>query len=123
MVFARSSKGPAGSACRLPPAVDGRGPGQRRRHQVIPGDGDPPNTPTAANDNLGHGDVGRHGPRAILYVGLLTAVLLWILARLTINRTRRWYRLGAYVVGVGIGLILILWFCFENVILLLPQSI
>jgi sortase A len=82
---------------------------------VIPGD-----QPTAlATDNLGAGRSSAWTP-SILY-GLLV-IGLWIAARLAINRTRRGARLGAYVVGIGLCLIP-LWFCFENVILLLPQSI
>lgn len=49
-------------------------------------------------------------------------VFLWIGVRLWINRTRRWHRLAALVVGIGVCLVP-LWFCFENVVLLLPQSI
>ena len=72
-------------------------------------------TPT----NLGAGRSSAWTP-TILY-GLL-AIGLWVLARLAINRTRRWYRGGAFIVGIGICMIP-LWFCFENVILLVPQSI
>jgi hypothetical protein len=81
---------------------------------VIPGDG-----PTLLDENLGKGQSGAWLP-SLLY-GLLV-VGLWAGTRVTINRTRRWWRLGAYVVGIGVCLIP-LWFCFENVILLLPQSI
>ncbi len=42
--------------------------------------------------------------------------------RLAINRTRRWSRLGAYVVGIGV-LLVPLWFLFENAARLLPQNI
>ncbi|MBV9660076.1 MAG: hypothetical protein JO337_02850, partial [Acidimicrobiales bacterium] len=49
-------------------------------------------------------------------------IALWIGVRLWINRTRRWHRLAAYVIGIGICLVP-LWFCFENAVLLLPQSI
>jgi sortase A len=73
----------------------------------------------AADKTLGHGNANAWSP-AILY-GLLVAAL-WALARLVINRTRRWARLGAYVVGIGVCLVP-LWFCFENVSLLLPQNI
>ncbi len=72
-----------------------------------------------ATDNLGSGDGGAWAP-ALLYGGLF--VLLWIGVRLWINRTRRWGRVGAFVVGIGVCLIP-LWFCFENVVRLLPQSI
>ena len=84
---------------------------------VIPGDAPTP-AQTAAT-NLGQGRTSAWTP-AILY-GLLV-LGLWIGTRLAINRSRRWYRLGAYVVGIGVCLIP-LWFCFENVVLLLPQSI
>jgi sortase A len=73
----------------------------------------------AGVDNLGHGTSGAWTP-ALLYGGLV--VLLWVGVRIAINRTRKWYRLAAYVVGIGICLIP-LWFCFENAVLLLPQSI
>ncbi len=70
-------------------------------------------------DSLGNGD-SKAWPAAIGY-GLIV-VLMWIAVRIGINRTRRWSRLAAYVGGIGICLIP-LWFCFENAILLLPQSI
>lgn len=69
--------------------------------------------------NLGTGRSSAWTP-SILY-GLLV-LGLWVVARLAINRTRRWYRAGAIVVGIGVCLVP-LWFCFENVILLFPQSI
>jgi sortase A len=75
--------------------------------------------PTPATINLGSGDNGAW-PAAIGY-GAIVA-LLWIGVRLLINRTRRWTRVGAYAGGIGLCLIP-LWFCFENVILLLPQNI
>ena len=90
-------------------------PVQVANTNVLPGDG----PATLANDNLGTGRTSAWTP-SILY-GLLM-IGLWVATRVAINRTRRWYRLGAYVVGIGICLIP-LWFCFENVILLLPQSI
>jgi len=74
---------------------------------------------TAAVSSLGSGD-SKAWPAALGYGAL--ALLLWISVRICINRTRRWTRLAAYVVGIGICLIP-LWFCFENAILLLPQSI
>ncbi len=72
-----------------------------------------------AGTSLGHGESGAWLP-SILY-GLLV-VLGWIGVRIWINRTRRWHRLAAFVVGIGICLVP-LWFCFENAVLLLPQSI
>ncbi|MDQ2724318.1 MAG: sortase [Actinomycetota bacterium] len=59
-------------------------------------------------------------PPALLYGGLF--VLAWILTRLLINRTRRWTRAGAFVGGIA-ACCVPLWFCFENVVRLLPQSI
>jgi sortase A len=73
----------------------------------------------AVVDNLGRGDEGAW-PAALLYGGLV--VLLWAGVRLLINRTRRWTRAAVYVVGIGVCLIP-LWFCFENVVRLLPQNI
>ncbi len=72
-----------------------------------------------ADKTLGHGNSNAWTP-AILYG--LGVVALWAVARLVINRTRRWSRLAAYVVGIGVCLVP-LWFCFENVSLLLPQNI
>ncbi len=69
--------------------------------------------------SLGSGD-SKAWPAALGY-GLIV-VLLWISVRICINRTRRWTRLAAYVGGIGICLVP-LWFCFENAIRLLPQSI
>src|SRR5262249_41373850 len=65
----------------------------------------------AAANTLGSGDRGAWTP-TLLYGGLV--VLLWIGVRLLINRTRRWTRVAAYVVGIGVCLIP-LWFLFENV--------
>jgi sortase A len=107
VVFARL-KGQAGLVKSPPVAATGL-------PKVLPGD-----QPAAALPaNLGNGRSGAWVP-SLLY-GLLVAVL-WAGTRLAINRTRRWYRVGAYVVGIGVCLIP-LWFCFENVVLLLPQSI
>lgn len=65
---------------------------------------------------------GNHAayPPAVAYGALVAA--LWIATRLAINRTRRWKRLGAYVAGIGVCCIP-LWFCFENVVRLLPSSV
>ena len=73
-------------------------------------------TPTL--DNLGSGNHHALWP-AIAYGALV--VLLWVGVRLLINRTRRWWRFGAYVVGIAVCLVP-LWFCFENAALLLPQN-
>jgi sortase A len=59
-------------------------------------------------------------PPALLYGGLV--VIGWVLTRLLINRTRRWRRFGAFVGGIAVCCVP-LWFCFENVVRLLPQSI
>lgn len=72
-----------------------------------------------ATDSLGHGDSNAWTP-ALLYGALV--VLAWLGVRIWINRTRRWHRVLAYVAGIGVCLVP-LWFCFENVILLLPPSI
>jgi sortase A len=69
--------------------------------------------------NLGGGRSSAWLP-ALGYGGLV--ILLWIGTRLWINRSRRWHRFGAYVVGIAICLVP-LWFCFENAVLLMPQSI
>jgi sortase A len=75
--------------------------------------------PVAALDNLGSGN--RSGwPPAVIYGAIVLG--LWIGVRLLINRTRRWARAGAYVGGIGVCLVP-LWFCFENVVRLLPQNI
>lgn len=80
----------------------------------------PPHQATAlASDNLGKGN-GRAWPSVFGYGAVV--VVLWVLVRLLINRTRRWRRAGAYVVGIAVCLVP-LWFCFENVVLLLPQNI
>lgn len=114
VVFARL-KGRAGDV-KAPPEAAAATP------KVLPGQGSGSSTSTdsvPAGLNLGHGRSSAWTP-SILY-GLLV-VLLWAGTRVAINRTRRWHRLGAYVVGIGVCLIP-LWFCFENVVLLLPQSI
>lgn len=111
VVFARL-KGRA-AVIKVPPVVTAI-------PKVIPGDqGGSGQQAAAAPANLGQGRSSAWTP-SILYG--LAVVGLWVLARLAINRTRRWYRAGAYLVGVGVCLIP-LWFCFENVVLLLPQSI
>jgi sortase A len=66
------------------------------------------------------GGDSRAWPAAIGYGAIV--VLLWMGVRLCINRTRRWSRVAAYVIGIAICLVP-LWFFFENVIRLLPPSI
>jgi len=78
-----------------------------------------PHHSTLASDNLGKGN--SHAWPPVVGYGAIV-VILWILVRLLINRTRRWWRVGAYIGGVVVCLIP-LWFCFENVVLLLPQNI
>jgi sortase A len=68
---------------------------------------------------LGAGNANGWGP-ALAYGAAF--VVLWIGARLAINRTRRWARLGAVVIGVLVSAVP-LWFCFENVVRLLPANI
>jgi len=89
----------------------------------LPNDGTSSNADTVGvgtpTNNLGAGRSSAWTP-SILY-GLLM-IGLWIGTRVAVNRTRRWYRVGAFTLGIGICLIP-LWFVFENVILLLPQSI
>jgi sortase A len=75
--------------------------------------------PVAAVDTLGRGN-GNAWPPAIAYGAVLA--LLWVGVRLLINRTRRWTRAGAYVGGIVVCLAP-LWFCFENVVRLLPPNI
>jgi sortase A len=86
---------------------------------VVRASGTPAASSTAAATSLTGGDAGAW-PAAIGYGAIL--VLLWIGVRLCINRTRRWSRVAAYVVGIAICLVP-LWFFFENVIRLLPPSI
>lgn len=74
---------------------------------------------SASLGNLGHGD-RRAWPPLVLYG--LAALLLWIAVRISAARRRRWGRLGVLFPGV-IGCLVPLWFFFENVVRLLPQSI
>lgn len=77
------------------------------------------NVAPQAPQNLTGGNHKAYSP-AFIYGGLV--VLAWILTRLLINRTRRWRRAGAFVGGIAVCCVP-LWFCFENVVRLLPQSI
>ena len=75
--------------------------------------------PLAAVDNLGSGNQAGWFP-AVGFGALV--VLLWVAVRIVISRTRRWNRVGACFGGIAICLVP-LWFCFENVVRLLPQNI
>lgn len=79
----------------------------------------PPPTTASSATLAGSSQAGAWTP-SILF-GLLV-VAAWVGVRIWINRTRRWHRLAAFVIGIGICLVP-LWFCFENAVLLLPQSI
>jgi sortase A len=72
-----------------------------------------------AQNVLGAGDSGAW-PSAIGYGALVVALLL--AARLVSRRLQRWRRASAIAGCLGLALVP-LWFCFENVVLLLPQSI
>lgn len=117
VVFARL-KGQAGLVKAPPPVAPSK-------PTVLPGDASPNQATTATTaaptlvSNLGQGRASAWPP-SILYG--LAFVVLWVATRLAINRARRWRRLSAYVVGFAVCAVP-LWFCFENVILLLPQSI
>lgn len=74
---------------------------------------------TTSLGNLGHGDAAAWPPM-ILY-GLL-AVALWVAVRVLGARRRRWRRLEVYLPGI-VACLVPLWFFFENVVRLLPQSI
>lgn len=69
--------------------------------------------------SLGNGNTAGWPP-GIAYGALFVA--LWVGTRLAVNRTRGWRRAGAFVVGIAVCAVP-LWFCFENVVRLLPQSI
>ncbi|MDQ2728244.1 MAG: sortase [Actinomycetota bacterium] len=77
------------------------------------------NVAPTAPPNLTGGNHQAYAP-TFIYGGLV--VLAWILTRLLINRTRRWKRAGAFVGGIAVCCVP-LWFCFENVVRLLPSSI
>jgi sortase A len=103
----------SGTALAAPPTAASAAPGPATTSPAAP-------TASAAPvASLGSGNQ-RGWPPAIAYGSLV--VLLWIGVRLAINRTRRWHRAGAIVVGIAVCLVP-LWFCFENVVRLLPQNI
>ncbi len=82
----------------------------------------PPASGTATPSGVTTLDGGDGGAwPAALGWGLLV-VVLWAATRVAVIRTRRWWRSGCYAVGIGLCLVP-LWFCFENAVLLLPQSI
>jgi sortase A len=74
---------------------------------------------SATPANLGSGNTDGWAP-AIAYGA--TVIVLWVLTRITVGRTRRWKRAGSLVVGIAVCAVP-LWFCFENVVRILPQSI
>jgi sortase A len=106
-------QGPAGAVQAPPNAITTNATKQ------IASDGPAAGPDTVAASGLGSGRSSAWTP-SILYGVLFLG--LWVAARLAINRTHRWARVAAYVVGIGVCLIP-LWFAFENVILLWPQSI
>ncbi|HLH46006.1 MAG TPA: sortase [Acidimicrobiales bacterium] len=69
--------------------------------------------------NLGHGN-SAGWPPAIAFGAAV--VVLWVLTRLAVARTRRWRRAGALATGIVVCAVP-LWFCFENVVRLLPTNI
>jgi sortase A len=76
-------------------------------------------TEKATPANLGNGTTGGWPPA----LGFGAAVVvLWILTRLVVARTRRWARAGSLLAGIA-ACAVPLWFCFENVVRILPQSI
>jgi sortase A len=79
----------------------------------------PPTRQATATTNLGEGTHSALPPALAYGAGV---VVVWVLVRLAINRTRRWRRTGVFVVGIGLCLIP-LWFCFENVVRVLPSSV
>lgn len=52
----------------------------------------------------------------------VAVVVLWVLTRVAVARTRRWARAGALAGGIAVCCVP-LWLCFEQVVQLLPQSI
>lgn len=77
------------------------------------------NVAAQAPSSLNGGDHTAYPP-ALAYGGLVVAG--WIITRLLINRSRRWARAGAYLGGIAVCCVP-LWFCFENVVRLLPSSV
>jgi sortase A len=99
--------------------LSGQAPLPVVRAAGAPASGAPAVSSPAAATSLTEGESGAWP--AALACGAIV-LLLWIGVRLCINRTRRWNRVAAYVVGIAICLVP-LWFFFENVIRLLPPSI
>lgn len=68
--------------------------------------------------------LGTGNPSAWWQVALFAALVVagWAVVRVVINRTRRWRRVAAYVVGIAVCLVP-LWFMFESVGRLLPPNI
>jgi len=111
---APSKGGEAGPAPTSPP-----GPTTTLGGTDDPAVGTTPGQTLALGANLGTGDSGAW-PAAVGYGMLL--VVMWVGVRIWINRSRRGGRLVAFTLGTALCLIP-LWFFFENIVLLLPQSI
>jgi sortase A len=73
----------------------------------------------AAADTLGQGSAGGWPPAIAWGAGF---VILWVLTRLAFSRTRRGRRVGSLIVGI-VACAVPLWFCFENVVRILPPSL
>ncbi len=72
-----------------------------------------------ASSGLASGNPAAWPPTIGWGVGFLA---LWIATRVLTARTRRWRRAGTFVAGSAVCLVP-LWFCFENVVRLLPASV
>lgn len=68
---------------------------------------------------LGTGDQSARG-RATLY-GLLL-LLVWVMTRVSIHLTHRWWRTLGYVVGI-VGSLVLLWYFLQEVVKVLPTSL